>query len=391
MRKPIGVKVLNHYIKTELSQDPILRNIYVIGEVTNLRRNEYTYFDLKEEEDLINCVYFSNDLDFENGDSIIVTGAIGLYSRASRYQIHVKNAEIVGQGQAYFRLQKLKEKLDKKGYFDPIRKKQIPLYPHRIGLVTSSKSAAVVDFLSILEENYPIGDIFLYHTSVQGSEAGLQIINAITSLDKMNLDLIVVTRGGGSSEDLFIFNDEKIADTIFLAQTPIISAVGHEIDTTITDLVSDLRVSTPTKAAEYIISGFMDSKILIQNLNNDINKTIKSSIEKQVYLLDLNKFELERHSPKAFIETSYRDLSIIDKNNYDFLTNKLFNHHEEISKLKNQIEDEINRILHENMMKILDLDGELADVNNLSPDKEYLMKNDKVAYRIKVLERLDGR
>ncbi|MDO5027066.1 MAG: exodeoxyribonuclease VII large subunit [Tissierellia bacterium] len=390
MKKAIGVKLLNKYIRSELSQDPILRNIYVMGEVTNLRKNKYTYFDLKEDDELINCVYFANDLDFDNGDSLILSGSISIYSRASRYQIHVKSAQVTGQGQAYYLLQKLKEKLDKKGYFDSSRKKNIPLFPHAIGLVTSSKSAAVVDFLSILKENYPIAHIYLYHTSVQGIEANLQIIEAINRLDKMKLDLIVITRGGGSNEDLSIFNDEKIASTIYEAKTPIISAVGHEIDTTITDLVSDLRLSTPTKAAEYIIKNFVNSKLLINNLHFDLKKSIDNLIEKKSYLLDLEKFEIENNSPLSFIDMSLSKLLKLEKNNLNIVSTSLYKAYDEINTEKSKIEDEINRILHENMMKILDLDQELVDVNNLAIDKDYFMQNDKVKYRIRILEKLDG-
>lgn len=389
MRKPIGVKLLNKYIKGELTQDPILKNIFVIGEVTNLHRNKYTYFDLKEDDELLNCVYFNNDLEFENGDSLIINGSINVYTRASRYQINVKNAKIVGEGQAYYQLKLLKDKLEKKGYFDRMRKKEIPLFPQKIGLITSDKSAAVIDFLSIMEQNYPIADIFLYSSGVQGLEAKNSIINGIKYLDDKNLDLLVLTRGGGSSEDLSIFNDEQIADAIFYANTPIISAVGHEIDTTIADLVSDLRVSTPTKAAEYIISDFIKSKMLIRNLHEEINKEISTLLEKNYYLLNINNLEIEKFSPWFIIDKNVQLIIDINKNNYDILSYKLYSQDQTISSIKSDIEDNINRILHENMMKILDLDKELVDVNNLVVDKEYIMKNDVISYRIKILEKFN--
>lgn len=389
MRKPIGVKLLNKYIKGELTQDPILKNIFVIGEVTNLHRNKYTYFDLKEDDELLNCVYFNNDLEFENGDSLIINGFINVYTRASRYQINVKNANIVGEGQAYYQLKLLKDKLEKKGYFDQMRKKEIPLFPQKIGLITSDKSAAVIDFLSIIEQNYPIADIFLYSSGVQGLEAKNSIINGIKYLDEKNLDLLVLTRGGGSSEDLSIFNDEQIADAIFYANTPIISAVGHEIDTTIADLVSDLRVSTPTKAAEYIISDFIKSKMLIRNLHEEINKEISTLLEKNYYLLNINNLEIEKFSPGVIIDKNVQLIIDINKNNYDILSYKLYSQDQTINSIKSEIEDNINRILHENMMKILDLDKELVDVNNLVVDKEYIMKNDVISYRIKILEKFN--
>lgn len=389
MRKAISVKVLNQYIKSELMNDPILKNVYVVGEVTNLHKNKFMYFDLKEEDDLINCVYFNNDLDFSNGDNIIVNGSINTYTRASRYQITVRVIQAVGQGQAHVKLKLLKEKLDKKGYFDLSRKKSIPDFPVNIGLITSAKSAAIVDFLSILKANYPIADILLYPTRVQGLEAKVDIIEALQRLDLLGLDLLVMTRGGGSNEDLSIFNDEEIADTIFSLQTPIISAVGHEIDTTIADLVSDLRLSTPTKAAEYIVGVFNESLLEVNNLFLENNKIIMHLLETNLYQLNIEKLQIETNSPKNRIENYLKDIQDIDKFNKEILVSQIFSKNKIINETKNIIEDEINRILHENMMKIFDLDMELVDVNNLSIDKEYYMQNDRVRYKIKVMEKFN--
>lgn len=389
MRKAISVKVLNQYIKSELMNDPILKNVYVVGEVTNLHKNKFMYFDLKEEDDLINCVYFNNDLDFSNGDNIIVNGSINTYTRASRYQITVRAIQAFGQGQAHVKLKLLKEKLDKKGYFDLNKKKSIPDFPVNIGLITSAKSAAIVDFLSILKANYPIADILLYPTRVQGLEAKVDIIEALQRLDLLGLDLLVMTRGGGSNEDLSIFNDEEIADTIFSLQTPIISAVGHEIDTTIADLVSDLRLSTPTKAAEYIVGVFNESLLEVNNLFLENNKIIMHLLETNLYQLNIEKLQIETNSPKNRIENYLKDIQDIDKFNKEILVSQIFSKNKIINETKNIIEDEINRILHENMMKIFDLDMELVDVNNLSIDKEYYMQNDRVRYKIKVMEKFN--
>lgn len=389
MSKPIGVKLLNKYIKSELTQDPILKNIYVIGEVTNLHRNKYTYFDLKEDDELLSCVYFNNDLIFENGDNLIINGSINVYTKASRYQLNVKNLDILGEGLAYLKLRQLKDKLEKKGYFDSKIKKNIPLFPVKIGLITSDKSAAIIDFLSIIEQNYPIANISLYSSKVQGQEAINSIVRGINQLDIKNLDLIVLTRGGGSNEDLSIFNDEKIADAIFKANTPIISAVGHEIDTSISDLVSDLRVSTPTKAAEYIISNFIKSKVLIDTLNDEIYKQMVLLLDKYSYLLDIIKLEVEKFAPTSIIDRQSQLISDISKNDYDIISKKLYANNQIINSIKAEIEDDINKILHENMMKLMDLSHNLVDVNNLKINEEYIMKNDIVSYRIKILEKFN--
>lgn len=391
MRKPIGVHVLSEYIKKELITNPILKNLYVVGEVTNLRDNKYLYFDLKEGNELINCVCFNNDYHLENGDEVIVTGSINLYTRSSRYQINVVKIEQVGQGDSSIQLEKLKKKLYSLGYFDEFRKKAIPKLPVNIGLITSDKSAAIVDFLSILEENYPIADVFLYSTRVQGKLAINEIVSSIKLLDNKKLDLIVITRGGGSSEDLALFNDESIATAIFEAQTPIISAVGHEIDITICDLVSDLRVSTPTKAAEYIIRNMNSCLLSIESYKNYNDKFIKDYLEKIDYKLNFLNSQIDRYSPINLLKEKIFQISTLNKDN-DFVLNDIINKkRSELSTIYNDIEDRLKMIMKKNMVEIKALDGQLVDITKLKINSEYIAENELVKYRIEVLEKVDGR
>lgn len=392
MVKPIGVKVLNQYIKRELSVDPILRNLYVLGEVTNLRDNRYLYFDLKEDDELINCVSFTkNEFNIQNGDKILVSGSLTTYANASRYQIHVKNIEKIGEGDSFVQLNKLKEKLFALGYFDQIRKKQIPDFPINIGLITSDKSAAIRDFLSILENNYPIANISLYSTRVQGNLAANDIIKAIRFLDSKNLDLIVLTRGGGSNEDLSIFNDEMIAHELFKAQTPIISAIGHEIDFTISDLVCDLRVSTPTKAAEFIVEKFVNSKSTIENLNLFNKQIILEKVNRVLNIVEYYHLSNEKHSPINILQNRILLLNNINSNNNSSIKNFLFKQERRLNELNSDIERSFAKLLDLNLMKVKDLDDNFVDIENLKIGNKYYLFNDNVRYKIEILERDDDR
>lgn len=392
MVKPIGVIVLNQYIKRELSVDPILRNIYVLGEVTNLRDNRYLYFDLKEEDELINCVFFArNELNIQNGDKVLVSGSLSTYPRASKYQINVKKIEKVGEGESYVQLNKLKNKLFELGYFDQIRKKAIPRFPINIGLITSDKSAAIRDFLSILESNYPIAKVYLYSTRVQGNLAAIDIIKAIRFLDSKDLDLIVLTRGGGSNEDLAIFNDEGIATAIFKAQTPIISAIGHEIDFTISDLVCDLRVSTPTKAAEYIIESFVNSKEVLRNLNLFNEQIISEKINRLSSLVQYYHLSNEKHSPMNILQNRILNLENLNSSIISNVKGILFEKDRSINLMNSEIERSFAKLLDLNLMRVRDLKDNYVDIQKLDIGKQYYLLNDNVKYKIEVLERDDVR
>lgn len=386
MNNAFSVKQINNYIKNIFSKDFILKNIYIEGEVVNLSINKYTYFSLKEDEQKLFCVYFDNDYDIKNGDKVIVNGNINIYSRDSRYQLIVKNISKNGQGIYSIELEKLKQKLSKKGYFEINRKKIIPKLPNKIGLITGFNSAAYFDFIKVLKDNNYDVDIIYYPTLVQGLKAEEDIINGLKILSQYDLDLIVLTRGGGSKEDLSIFNNESIADTIYEYKIPILTAIGHEIDLSIADLVSDMYVQTPTKAGEILINNYRN---YILNLS-DYNKSIRNSIENKIKLyknyIDILNKEIIINSPHYKLENNILNLNYINKNNYNYTINKINDLKINIDNISNNINKKYNEIIKKNQVFIKDSDSYI-EISNLVVNKEYFLESDKYKYKILVEEK----
>lgn len=260
-RKVYPVSAVNRYVKQLLQQDMILSGLWVSGELSNFKRHSsgHLYFTLKDREGSIAAVMFASDarsLNFrpQDGQQVQVQGYISLYEKTGQYQLYVRKMEPQGSGQLYQAFEALKQKLQAQGLFDEQRKKTIPAYPRKIGIVTSPTGAAVRDMIQIARRRYPGVQLVLYPALVQGIDAALTIVKGIQTLDRMSeVDVIIVGRGGGSIEDLWPFNEEMVAMAIAEAQTPIVSAVGHETDFTIADFVSDLRAPTPSAAAELTV------------------------------------------------------------------------------------------------------------------------------------------
>ena len=260
-RKVYPVSVVNRYVKQLLQQDMILSGLWVSGEISNFKRHSsgHLYFTLKDREGSVAAVMFAGDarsLAFrpQDGQQVQVQGYISLYEKTGQYQLYVRKMEQQGSGQLYQAFEALKQKLQAQGLFDMDRKKPIPVYPRKIGIVTSPTGAAVRDMIQIARRRHPGVQLVLYPALVQGMEAAPTIVKGIRKLDRMpEVDVIIVGRGGGSIEDLWPFNEEMVAMAIAQAQTPIVSAVGHETDFTIADFVSDLRAPTPSAAAELTV------------------------------------------------------------------------------------------------------------------------------------------
>lgn len=389
MRRPLTVKELNNYIKRSMTTDPILNNVYIVGEVTNFQKNKFLFFDLKEDQDLISCVYFSDAIDIKAGDQVRLKGTVTIYPRSSKYQIIVKSIDNIGLGIQALELEKLKNKLEKKGYFDQANKKKIPDFPIKIGLVTSDKSAAYTDFLSILTASYPLATISLYSSFVQGDQAKDDICRGLEELDMMGLDLIVLTRGGGSNEDLGVFLEEDIADTIFKLKTPIISALGHERDLSLADLVSDLRLSTPTKAAEYIARNFSHSLVDIESINSESERFIRRIIDQKVRDLRLLNLEIENNSPGKSV---YKDLSKLSEINHKIqltINRQIQDEENRLDHLREEINRNFSKIQERYMIKLLDLSARQISLKNVVVGGEYFITNDFNKYRIEVLEQID--
>lgn len=274
----LTVTQLNEYVRRTLASDPMLRGVYVTGEISNFKRHfsGHWYFTLKDEEAAINCAMFRQSavsvrFNPENGQRVRVFGSIGLYAKTGSYQLYAEVMEPDGVGDLYLQLEALKQKLAAEGLFDPSLKKTIPFLPKGIGIVTSKTGAVVHDICRVTWRRFSGMPVYLCPVKVQGEGAAKEIAHALMLLDAMpEVDVIIVGRGGGSMEDLWAFNEESVARAIALCQTPVISAVGHETDFTIADFVADLRAATPSAAAELAVPekealygsvGLMDKKL----------------------------------------------------------------------------------------------------------------------------------
>ena len=255
------IRQVNRYISNMFTQDFMLNRIYVKGEVSNCKYHTsgHIYFSLKDDSGSLACVMFAgsrNGLKFrmQNGQSVIVLGSISVYERDGKYQLYAKEIVLDGIGLLYEKFQALKQELEDMGMFAPEYKQPIPAFSRRVGIVTAPTGAAIRDIMNISYRRNPFVQLILYPALVQGEGAADSIVRGIEILDQSDVDIIIVGRGGGSMEDLWAFNEEKVARAIFQCNTPVISAVGHETDFTIADYVADLRAPTPSAAAELAVT-----------------------------------------------------------------------------------------------------------------------------------------
>lgn len=285
----LSITQLNEYIRSRMDSDPLLAQVAVRGEISNykLYPSGHHYFTLKDESGALKCVMFKGNamrLRFrpENGMKVIAMGKVSVYPRDGAYQLYCTAMAMDGVGDLYAAFEQLKRKLEAQGLFDPARKQPLPKHPGTIGIITSSAGAAVHDMLRILRKRYPLTRVRLLPVRVQGAEAPGEIAAAIRYANYWHLaDLLIVGRGGGSIEDLWAFNDEQVAYAIYESEIPVISAVGHEPDVTISDFVADLRAATPSNAAELAVP---DQDALRQNLDavtgamvTSLNRQLKSA------------------------------------------------------------------------------------------------------------------
>lgn len=280
-----SVAQVNNYIKNMFAQDFMLRRISVSGEVSNCKYHTsgHIYFTIKDGGSALNAIMFAGNrrgLSFpmQDGDHVVVTGSIEVYERDGRYQIYARQIERAGLGDLYLRYEALKKELEEMGMFAQEYKKPIPRYATRIGIVTSPTGAAICDIRNISARRNPYVQLILYPALVQGEGAAESIVNGIHALDAMGLDVLIVGRGGGSIEDLWAFNEEIVARAVFECQTPVISAVGHETDTTIIDYVADRRAPTPSAAAELAVFDYEAFQERILGCRQRLYRVMQSEI-----------------------------------------------------------------------------------------------------------------
>ena len=281
----LTVSQVNAYLNKMLKGDRNLRNIYVRGELSNFKTysNGHSYFTLKDEKSQIPGVMFQSmrrHLKFEpkNGMKVIVKGKIEVYERDGKYQLYAARITEDGIGELHIAFEQLKKKLDKEGLFAEAHKKKIPKYPERIGVVTARTGAAIRDIIITIKRRYPYCEVLVFSTLVQGEMAAAQIVRQIRNAQQYEIDTLIVGRGGGSIEDLWPFNEEIVAREIYACRIPVISAVGHEIDWTISDFVADKRAATPTAAAEIAVPDFSEVKYKLDQLTLRVNKSINDKL-----------------------------------------------------------------------------------------------------------------
>ena len=318
----IAVSQVNEYIKFLLDRDELLTNLCVRGEVSNYKiyPSGHHYFTLKDAEGALKCVMFRSSaqrLRFrpENGMQVIASGRVTVFPRDGAYQLYCNTLTADGAGDLYVAFEQLKEKLAKEGLFDPAHKKPIPKYPHTIAIITSAAGAAIMDMLRILGKRYPLTKVKLLPVRVQGAEAPAEIAGAIRYANRYQVaDLIITGRGGGSMEDLWAFNDERVARAIYESEIPVISAVGHEPDVTIADYVADARASTPSNAAEIAVPDRNDVRARLTALERGMTKTEESRLSALRERLTALEQKRVLRDPMAFIADKRLLLDYTQKN-----------------------------------------------------------------------------
>lgn len=396
------------YIKNELANNIVLKNISIQGEIGNFT-NHYSghwYFTLKDKDALINCVMFKGFNQHclfipKNGDQLIVTGSVNVFEKQGQLQLIVTGMKEDGAGNFYIQFEKTKKKLEPLGYFDNRYKKPLPEFPKEIAIITGANTAALQDILTTINKRWPIVKTTEIHALVQGQLAIESIVKAIKKADETTADVIILARGGGSVDDLWCFNDESIAKAIFDCNKPIITGIGHEIDFTIADLVADYRAATPTAAAAKATPDYREvlnivrkcENIIIQTCNNEINRyyqlldyynnklihyknvisQYKTNIDNAIRITALNlrrRSELYRQNIVNREKILQLSLKALVKRNYDYLSNVSF-----------RLSKTIDEILQKNKLKLsksIDLLDSYSPLKTLQRGYAVISQNDKI-------------
>ena len=345
--KIYSVGQINNYIKNIITQDYVLKSLTIKGEVSNCKYHSlgHIYFSLKDETGTIPAVMFKGNIakglsfKMEDGQKVLVTGSIGVYERDGKYQLYASAVKLEGVGDLHAEFERLKYKLNEEGLFDPDLKKPIPKFPKKVGIVTAKTGAAIQDILNIARRRNPYVELFLYSAKVQGEGAADTIVQGIKKLDAMGMDTIIVGRGGGSIEDLWAFNEEKVVRAIYEAKTPIISGVGHEIDITLSDYAADLRAPTPSAACELALPDVMTTVNQIKGYKGSLDNLMRSKLSMYKLKLEKQQEMLLRLNPKTKLDNQNQYLSEL----YD--------------RLKKTMEDKFNRYKHRYELLSVRLNG----------------------------------
>ena len=397
MTEYLSVSALTKYIKYKFDQDPHLQSVLIKGELSNFKKHSsgHLYFNVKDKESVISAMMFKGNaskLGFEpkEGDEVLIEARVSVYERRGNYQIYVNKMQLDGIGNLYQKLELLKKKLKKEGYFDQSNKKLIPKYPKKIAVLTASTGAAIRDIHSTINNRYPLVEQIQISTLVQGTQARQDIIEKIQYADSLDVDTIIVGRGGGSIEDLWNFNEEDVVKTIFNCQTPIISAVGHETDFTLSDFVADVRAATPTQAAVIATPDQYELLQQIKQYEYTLSRYIKQYIEHQKKQLNHISSYYKFKQPSLLYDQQIQKRDELERQLNHLLNTKVekSKHHlkllqQSFKNLNQQITQEKQSIyqLHSRLSKIMSnnitnlktvLKNKLESLNNLSPTNTML-------------------
>lgn len=320
----LTVSQLNRYIAAKLKEDQKLRGIFLKGEISNFKNAGHLYFTLKDGESLIKAVMFRSSADNlkfmpENGQSVVVMGSVSVFERDGVYQVYVTDMIPDGSGSVQAEFEKLKKELAAEGIFDSAHKKAIPDFPKRVGVVTSEKGAALQDMKNIMSRRYPLAEMYIYPSLVQGADAPASLCRALSIADCDDCDVIIIGRGGGSYEDLSAFNDRQLAYYIYHLNTPVISAVGHETDFTIADFAADMRAPTPSAAAELAVPDISEIRKAIDSLESRAANSFELLTGRLQSRISNLSERLQKMSPEMVLERRTSELELkIKRLEYSF-------------------------------------------------------------------------
>ena len=410
----LSVSALNEQIKHLLEES--FSRVFVEGELSRItfHNSGHIYFTLKDRDSAISAVMFRGNatkLKFrlEEGMKVVIDGAITLYKPRGSYQINCFSIEPSGQGALALAYEQLKQKLSAQGYFSPEIKKALPKFPQKIALVTSATGAALQDMLRVANARYRLLEIDVYDVLVQGESAAASIAHAITTADSKVYDIIVIGRGGGSMEDLWAFNEEVVADAIFHAQTPIVSAVGHEIDWLISDFTADLRAPTPSAAMEMILPDTNELYMSIDSYSQQLTQLLRQKIQTKKQALEHLKLSYEQHSVEKKLEQKRDEIRQLREAFTQSIDFKLSSTQKELQNIKERFPHTIdstlnlaqNQLLH--LRKMLESNhpklktkkgfaqisrsGVVINIDSLEKDDIFEAQSDSVVVEAKVLEK----
>ena len=357
-RKVFSVIEITRYIKSKLEGDFVLRNVRISGEVSDYKEDKkgHIYFTIKDDAAVMSCAMWSSkrsaglDFELEKGQHIVVTGNIGVYERWGDYRLYADKIEKEGVGRLFEELEKLKLKLRAEGLFDESHKKPIPRYPKKIGIITSRTGAVIEDIKRTAREANPYVQLILYPAIVQGADAAATLIKGIKRFEAEGVDTIIIGRGGGSTEDLWCFNDEKLARTVYSCRIPVISAVGHQTDRTLVDEVSDLSVATPTAAAMNAVPNLALAFNELDGFKDSISNKLQLRIDRMKSSIDKFEYAIRRQSPQMKLKEVRRQIENYSLSYNRLLSAKLDNYDRVITGSKQQL-DRLMRAAYETFNK----------------------------------------